>query len=241
MGRSKGKIDLTSFAADLKAVTELAGEQRVVLVGHSIGGMTIQTLVRDDPAFVDSRVSGIVLLNTTYTNPLRTMIFSPLLQALRWPLLEPLMWLAIPLQPLLWLYAWQCYLSGSAHLAYRIGFGKHAPRSQLNATALLGTRNPPGAQARGNLAMFRWDATGAISKATVPVLVVGGALVIVTKPDASRAIGASAKGARLRVVEDVNHMGFLERFETYNAEIIQFAEAAQGKGATDKLKVVAGV
>jgi pimeloyl-ACP methyl ester carboxylesterase len=240
MGRSRGKIDLTSFAADLKAVIETAGAQRPVLVGHSIGGMTIQTLVRDDPAFIDSRVAGIVLLNTTYTNPLRTMILSPLVQALRWPVLEPLMWLAIPLQPLLWLSAWQSYLSGSAHLAYRIGFGKHAPRSQLNATALLGTRNPPGAQARGNLAMFRWDATGAMSKVKVPSLVIGGAMDIVTKPEASRTIDASAKAARLRIVEDVNHMGFLERFEVYNEEIVKFADAASARGAAGKLKVVAG-
>jgi pimeloyl-ACP methyl ester carboxylesterase len=105
MGRSKGKIDLTSFAADLETVIEVAGAERPVVVGHSIGGMTIQTLVRDDPAFVDSHVAGIVLLNTTYTNPLRTMILSPLWQALRWPVVEPLMWLAIPLQPLLWLSA----------------------------------------------------------------------------------------------------------------------------------------
>jgi pimeloyl-ACP methyl ester carboxylesterase len=240
MGRSQGKIDLTSFAADLKAVIEVAGAARAIVVGHSIGGMTIQTLVRDDPGFVDSRVAGIVLLNTTYTNPLRTMVLSPLLQALRWPVLEPLMWLAIPLQPLLWLSAWQSYLSGSAQLAYRIGFGKHASRSQLNATALLGTRNPPGAQARGNLAMFRWDATGAMSKVKIPVLVIGGGLDIVTKAEASRTISGSAEGAHLRVVEDVNHMGFLERFEIYNEEIIRFADAAQGKGAAGKLKVVAG-
>ena len=167
VGRSKGKIGLESFAADLCAVTALAGGRKAVLVGHSIGGMTIQTLVRDDPDFIDAYVAGIVLLNTTYTNPLRTMILSPLWRALRWPLIEPLMWLAIPLLPLVWLSAWQSYLSGSAHLANRFGFGKHVSRSQLNATTLLATRNSPGAQARGNLAMFRWDATDALSKIDV--------------------------------------------------------------------------
>ena len=231
MGRSKGEIDLKSFALDLRATIELVGERPVVLVGHSIGGMTIQTLVRDDPKFVERHVAGIVLLNTTYTNPLRTMILSPLWRALRWPLIEPLMWLAIPLQPLLWLSAWQSYLSGSAHLANRIGFGKRAPRSQLNATTLLGTRNSPGAQARGCLAMFRWDATGALAKIGVPVLAIGGALDIVTKPQASRTIGESGANVRVIVVKDVNHMGFLEGYETYNDAIGTFATEASKQGA----------
>ena len=167
LGRSKGKIDLESFAADLRAVTELAGGTKGCPRRPQYRRHDDPDLVRDDPAFVDAYVAGIVLLNTTHTNPLRTMILSPLWQALRWPLIEPLMWLAIPLQPLVWLSAWQSYLSGSAHLANRFGFGKHVSRSQLNATALLGTRNSPGAQARGNLAMFRWDATGALSKVCV--------------------------------------------------------------------------
>ena len=231
MGRSKGKIDLESFAVDLCAVTELAGGRKAVLVGHSIGGMTIQTLVRDDPAFVDAYVAGIVLLNTTHTNPLRTMILSPLWQALRWPLIEPLMWLAVPLQPLVWLSAWQSYLSGSAHLANRFGFGKHVSRSQLNATTLLATRNPPGAQARGNLAMFRWDATGALSELRVPVLIIGGALDIVTKPEASHTIAASGPSSRVMVIKDVNHMGFLERYDIYTDLILDFANGVQGPPA----------
>ena len=137
------------------------------------------------------------------------------------------MWLAIPLQPLVWLSAWQSYLSGSAHLANRISFGKHVSRSQLNAVTLLGTRNSPGAQARGNLAMFRWDATGALAKIDVPVLVIGGELDIVTKPEASGTIAESTHAARISIVEDVNHMGFLERHETYNSAIAQFAGAVQ--------------
>ena len=227
LGRSKGKIGLETFAADLRSIINLDNAGKVVLVGHSIGGMTIQTLVRDDPDFVKRRVAGIVLLNTTHTNTLRTMIFSPLWRALRWPVIEPLMWLTIPLQPLVWLSAWQSYLSGSAHLANRIGFGKHVSRSQLNAVTLLGTRNPPGALARGNLAMFRWDATGALAKINVPVLVIGGRLDIVTKPEASSTIAKSADAARISIVEEVNHMGFLERYETYNNAIAQFAAEVQ--------------
>jgi pimeloyl-ACP methyl ester carboxylesterase len=159
LGKSTGFVSLTDFAADLESLLSLTGHRKPVLIGHSIGGMIIQTLVRERPHAL-SKIAGVVLLNTTYTDPLKTMILSPLAQALRWPVLEPMMRLAVWLQPLAWLSAWQSYLSGSAHLANRIGFSSQVTRSQLEQTTLLATRNAPGAQARGNLAMFRWDVTG---------------------------------------------------------------------------------
>ncbi|KQN74658.1 alpha/beta hydrolase [Devosia sp. Leaf64] len=237
LGRSKAAsgdgIDLEAFAKDLAAVVEWTGTQQVVLVGHSIGGMTIQTLARDMPEFFNTRIAGAVLLNTTYTNPLKTMILSRLAQAIRWPLLEPVMRLLIVLQPLVWLGAWQSYFSGSAHLSNRLGFGKYVTRSQLEHTTLLSTRNPPGNIMRGNLAMFRWDATGALAKVSPPVLVVGGEVDIVTKPNAGVVIATSAPLARYLAVEGVNHMGFLELSAVYDREIAQFAKLCLGN-AGDK-------
>ena len=226
LGRSElqGELSLETLAANLKAVVALAGERPVVLVGHSIGGMTIQTLARDHPELFGREIRGVVLLNTTYTNPLRTMILSPLMLALRKPLIEPVLTLARWLQPLAWVGAWQGYLSGSAHVANRIGFGRFVTHSQLEHTTLLATRNPPGVLARGNLAMFRWDAEAALPALTVPTLVLGGDMDIVTKLEASRHIAGAAPGARLETIEGVNHMGFLERADVYNAAIAEFVE-----------------
>ena len=231
MGNSKpaspSAIGLSEFARELRSVIGLAGDRKVVLVGHSIGGMTIQTLARDFPEFYDARVAGAVLLNTTYTNPLKTMILSGLAQAIRWPLLEPLMRLAILLQPLVWLSAWQSYLSGSAHVANRLGFGWHVTRSQLEHTTLLSTRNAPGNIHRGNLAMFRWDATGAMAAVRPPLLVISGEVDIVTKPDAGQRIAATREGAIYMPIEGVNHMGFLEQATVYNRAIAAFASSVQ--------------
>jgi pimeloyl-ACP methyl ester carboxylesterase len=228
LGRSRAAsgraIDLSHFALDLKAVLRLTGGKPTVLVGHSIGGMTVQTLVRDHPEVLDGAVAGLVLVNTTYTNPLRTMVLSGLAQALRWPLLEPLFRLTIWLQPLAWLSAWQSYLSGSAHIANRIGFASQVTRSQLEHNTLLATRNPPGALARGNLAMFRWDADGALQAITVPTLILAGDSDLVTKCEASSTLARATPGGRLEVISDANHMGFLERSEVYNAEIERFCQ-----------------
>ena len=226
LGRSEAPADgikLSAFARDLKRVVEFSGPEPVVLVGHSIGGMAIQTLVRDHPDFVRARVAGIVLINTTYTNPLRTMVAAPLLLALQKPFLEPMFHLMAWLQPLAWLGAWHGYLNGTAHLASRFGFGRYVTRSQLEHVTLLTTRNPPGVQARGNLAMFDWDASEALSGLDVPVLVLGGDRDIVTKPEASCALASSAP-AELEIVGGVNHMGFVERSDIYHYAIAAFVE-----------------
>ena len=224
LGRSKlnGPLTLEVLAETLRAVLALA-DRPVILVGHSIGGMTIQTLARNHPDLFGRAVSGVVLINTTHTNPLRTMILSKLMRALRAPVLEPVMRLAGWLQPLAWAGAWQGYLSGAAHLANRLGFGPHVTHSQLDHTTLLATRNPPGVLGRGNLAMFRWDAGAGPSNLGVPTLVLGGDVDIVTKIEASREIAAAAPYARFEAFQAANHMGFLERAEIYNAAIARFA------------------
>ena len=231
-GKPNG-VSLTAFAANLRSVIhETTGP--VVLVGHSIGGMTIQTLARNFPEMLGREVVGLVLINTTHINPLRTIIFSPLFQALRLPVIKPLMFLAIALQPLAWLSAWQSYLSGMAHVANRFGFGRFVTRSQLEHTTLLATRNPPGVLARGNLAMFEWDATATLPTIPVPVLVIGGDRDIVTKLEASRTIASAIPDARLQVVEGVNHMGFLERADLYNEAVATFVDEVTSNAANHK-------
>lgn len=240
LGRSRAGADvsLSAFAADLRGLVEKAGRP-VVLVGHSIGGMTIQTLARDHPQLFGRQVAGVVLINTTHTNPLETMALSGLAKALRWPVLEPMLRLTIWLKPLAWLSAWQSYLSGSAHLANRFGFGAYVTRSQLEHTTLLATRNDPAIQARGNLAMFRWDAGAGLANIKVPTLVIGGDADLVTRLEASRDIVATAPAATLQVVEKVNHMGFLERSDLYNQAIAAFVDTlARGGRHADRASLV---
>lgn len=228
MGRSRAGPDgvhLSAFADDLKRVIDYAGARKVVVAGHSIGGMTIQTLARDNPAFFKDRIAGAVLINTTHTNPLKTMILSGLMQALR-PLIVLQLRLTAWLEPLAFLGAWQSYLNGTAHIGNRLGFGPHVTHSQLNYVTLLATRNSQRAQALGNLSMIHWDATGALKGIDAPVLVLGGKGDIVTKPEASRTIAATTPSAGLEIVEEVNHMGFVERSEAYNRAIAAFAAVA---------------
>ena len=224
LGRSNpgkdGKFTIDRFAEALGAVVQSSGPGPVILVGHSIGGMATQTFWRACPEAVKARVAGVVLVDTTYENPIHTMWLSPLWRALRWPLIEPMCWLMIALYPLVWLSSWQSYLSGSSQLAMRLtGFGRHATRGQVDFTARLACKGSPAVQAKGHLAMFRWNAA-----LPAPLLVLAGERDIVTLPQASETIVERAPSGRLTLVAGAGHMGFMERSKAYDEAIATFAE-----------------
>ena len=188
--------------------------------------MTTQTFWRACPEAVKERVAGVVLVDTTHEDPIRTMWLSPLWNALRRPLIEPMMGLMVALSPLVWLSSWQSYLSGSSQIAMRLtGFGRHATRGQVDFTARLACKGSPAVQAKGNLAMFRWDATEVLAAIPVPVLVLSGSKDIVTLPAASATIAGQAPRGRLVTLEGAGHMGFMERAEAYDRAIAEFADS----------------
>jgi hypothetical protein len=83
-------FSLAKMAADLQAVIEHTGVIQPILWGHSIGGMTILTLLTKLGTGNLDRIKGVIPEHTTYTNPLRTILFSRLLKAIQKPVLVPL-------------------------------------------------------------------------------------------------------------------------------------------------------
>src|SRR5215468_3646562 len=66
-GRSEsGAASIDQLGADLKAVLDAVtpGDAHVVLVGHSMGGMTIMALAQQHPELFGTKVVGSVLINT---------------------------------------------------------------------------------------------------------------------------------------------------------------------------------
>jgi non-heme chloroperoxidase len=59
-----GPTDAGRLGQDLRTVLEVLDLSEVVLVGHSMGGMTIQALAIEHPEVVAARVQGIVLVAT---------------------------------------------------------------------------------------------------------------------------------------------------------------------------------
>ncbi|HEY9696709.1 MAG TPA: alpha/beta hydrolase [Trichocoleus sp.] len=212
---------IEKYARDLEAVLQLAGDQPAILLGHSIGGMILLTFCRLFPEQLNQRVAGLILVDTTYTNPLKTTIFSRLLTVLQKPLLEPLLYLTIALSPVLWLISGLSYLNGMMYITTEIsGFTGRETRGQLDFSTRLGLLGSPGVLARGVLAMFRFDETNTLPNINVPVRVIAGDADIATLFSANRRLSDGIPDAELVKLRPAGHMGLIER----NAE---FAEAVR--------------
>lgn len=235
LGKSKGPADgrysLEGFADDLMTVVQQVAPRKVILVGHSIGGMILQTFARRHAEAMGQQVLGLVLENTTHTDPTRTTILGRALHAMK-PVLDPLMRLDVLLAPLVWAMNWQSYLSGGTHVAMRFGgFGVRPTRAQLEQVSRAATQNHPAVQAKGNLAMMRWDATNELRAIAAPTLVFIGGRDLVTVPQAGERIAQDLRSARPEFVGPAGHLGPLELAETYNAAIAQFADELFTRGA----------
>jgi pimeloyl-ACP methyl ester carboxylesterase len=215
---------LEKLARDLDAVLSLAGQQPVILLGYSIGGMITLTWCRLFPHKLGEQVVGLVLAHTTYTNPVETTTASRAVRALQKPVIEPLLHLIVWLSPLVWLTTWLSYLNGSAHLAAMLtGFGGRETRGQLDFATAFGPRASPAVQARGVLAMLRYDATATLSTLDVPVLVVTGHLDRLTVPEASARLTDAVPSGALVPLAPAGHMGVLEQYAYFAAVVTAFA------------------
>lgn len=214
---------LDTLADDLSAVIDTAGP-RVVLVGHSIGGMINLTFCRRFPNRLGHSVAGIIELNTTYTDPVKTTQNAKTDTALQKPVYEPLLHILIPLSPLLRPLNWLAYQNGLAHLQAMSSFAGTETRGQLDFAAQYNYKSSPAVIARGLLGMLHWDATDTLPTVAVPVLLIAGDQDTTTLPQASEQMQKAMPLAHLQVMRPAAHLGVLERNQQYNYEIARFAE-----------------
>lgn len=215
---------LEKLANDLQAVLSLAGDQPAMALGHSIGGMITLTYGGLFPHELGTRVGGIALVQTTYTNPVRTTTFAGLLSALERPLVVPLLHLTIGLAPLVWLMNQLSYLNGSAIMSSKgSGFAGSESWQQIDHVTRLGVKAWPAVLARGMLGMLRYDATATLKAMTVPTLVIAGDHDPVCKPEASQRMAHDIAGAQLALLKPAKHMGLIEHHTKFARYVSHFA------------------
>jgi pimeloyl-ACP methyl ester carboxylesterase len=232
LGKSKGPrtndYRIEKMAEDLNAVvSRISANGPVVLVGHSIGGMITQTFCRLHAEQLRTRVAGIVLLHTTYTNPLRTAWLAGLWSAIERPVIVPLNHLTVMLAPLAWLSNWQSYFNGTLHIFTRFAsFAGDQTLGQVNYGARLAAKSWPGVVARGNLAMLEFDEQRTLPSIDVPTLVVGGEHDRMTTRQASDRIDQLA-GHSMESTIDAGHLGFWEKNERFAELLASFVQRVQ--------------
>jgi pimeloyl-ACP methyl ester carboxylesterase len=217
---------LEKMASDLRAVLQLAEGGRVVLVGHSIGGMINLTFCRLYPQLLGSAVAGVVQVDTTYTNPVRTTKNAGFSLAIQKPVAEPILHAMILLSPLVRVLNWLSYQNGLAQLYNaHSSFGGSETRGQVDFVSQFQYRSSPAVVARGTLAMFHWDATPVLPHVNTPVLILVGDQDTTTLPVASERMQQSIPGARLQRINPGAHYSLLEQNGTVDAAVAQFASS----------------
>lgn len=229
LGKSKppknNDYSLEKFARDLEAVLKLV-DKPAILLGHSLGGMSILTFCRLFPEHLRQNVAGLILVDTTYTNPVKTAIFSKFLRIIQKPLLEPLLYLAILLSPFVSLMNWLSYLNGMLYISTELsGFTGTETRGQLHFTTLLSAKSWPGVMARGTLAMFNFDETATLSQINVPVLLIVGDSDRATVPGASIRMKAELEQSELFILKPAGHMGLMEQNQQFADAVSVFSTA----------------
>jgi len=227
LGKSRGPSNhdhsLEKLANDLNAVLEhVAPIGPVILIGHSIGGMTQQTFCRLHAEKLGKSVKGLVLLHTTYTNPVATNMAAWITKPFE-PFIKLINFSMIPLAPFLWLSNWQSYFNGSLHVSARLeSFTGKQTWEQLDHSALMGAKAWPGVVARGNFGMMKFDEEPTLPKINIPVLVIAGEHDRLTVSSASKRIEALLPQATL-FYDQGGHLGHWEYSERVNESILKFA------------------
>ncbi|MES2572311.1 MAG: alpha/beta hydrolase, partial [Verrucomicrobiota bacterium] len=196
----------------------------------------ILTFCRLFPEALGSRVNGLVLTHTTYTNPVRTVKGAGFYSAIEKPVLVPLMYLTIALAPLVRLMTWLSYYNGLLHLSSkRSSFAGTETWEQLDFSVRFQLRASPSVLARGMLGMMKYDATHVLPQIHVPVCVVAGDKDGTCKPEASERISRDIPNARLATLSPAKHLGLIEHHRKYAELVHEFSSltkhAETGAGA----------
>jgi pimeloyl-ACP methyl ester carboxylesterase len=226
-GRSrKHDYSLEALAGDLKAVLDWTGEERVVVVAHSLGGIASLQFAEMFPEEMGSRVAGLVLVGSTYVDTLRGMTAAVSAWGAAWAQ-RSLITGAFRFMGQDPVRANQLRRRGSdlGYLGTRLfGFGSSPSPSQVAFIdqTLAGTDVEVWAKVFPSLVDF--DLSEALEAVSVPALVAVGDKDRLTPPAAARHMADKIPGSRLLILEDAGHCAFLEEHEVLDAEIAAFAD-----------------
>ena len=222
----KDDYSLQALAGDLKAVLDWTGEERVVVVAHSMGGIAALQFAEQFPEELGGRVAGLVLVGSTYVDTVRGMTAAVSAWGSAWAQ-RTLITGAFRFMGQDPVRAQQLRRRGSdlGYLGTRLfGFGSNPSPTQVAFIdqTLAGTDVEVWAKVFPSLIDF--DLSESLEAVSVPALIATGDKDRVTPPAAARYMADKIPGSRLLILEDAGHCVFLEEHEVLNAEIAAFAD-----------------
>jgi pimeloyl-ACP methyl ester carboxylesterase len=206
---------LENLARDVKAVLESLDLRDAVLVGHSMGGVAVQSSVIHFPEVAAERVAGIVLLSTLAYTPLGSRSTRTKARIEKLTKRTPdAQWL------------WDAPNLG--FVLARVGFGRNPRPSHVELVRRMMGECAPATRRDAPRVLVGLDLTPDLPKIRVPTLVVGGTADVLTPPFEARRMADLIPGARLELLRGGGHMLMLEQTEELDRLIVDFAREVRG-------------
>ena len=226
----KDDYSLDALAADLKAVVDWTGEDRVVVVAHSMAGIAALQFARQYPEEIGGRVAGLVLVDSTYADALKGMTAALTARGAatvqRAAITAGFRFIgADPAR------ANQLRRRGSdlGYLGTRLfGFGSSPSPSQVAFVDRLLAGTDVEVWAKVFPSLIDFDLSEVLDTLDVPALIAVGDRDRLTPVASARHMAERIPAARLLVLEDAGHIAFLEEHEVLDEEITAFAREVLG-------------
>ncbi len=214
----------------LRVLDDVVPDGPVVLVGHSMGGMSIVALTEQHPELIGTRVVGVGLISTTAGGLDPSRILLPLLPA---RLTSPLASGAVRTLQIGHRAIDSLRRAGSAVATVatdRFAFGEDVPRGYVEfVDEMLGaTPFEVVAEFFPHFASLdKFDFVEVLDR--IPTSIICGTSDRLTSIGHSRKLKSRIQGSRLLECEGAGHMVIMERHELVNAELDQLISAAAAR------------
>ncbi len=228
-GRSRpDRCTIDQLGADLRTVLDsVAPSSPVVLIGHSMGGMTIMALADANPELFGDRIVGVGLLSTSAGKMSEVTYGLPAGLALIGHRLSPLVLPRLTRRAHLVDSGRRANSVIGTWLTKRYSFASAVPPERMTLMTTLIEATPFAVMAEFFPAFANHDKLQALGVlATVPTLVLVGDRDLQTPPDHSRSMAAGMPTANLVVVPNAGHMVMLEHPEAVDAALVGLLDRA---------------
>ena len=204
------------LAHDVRSVLEGLDLHDAVVVGHSMGGIAVQSFCIHHRELARARVAGIVLLSSLARSPLGA---NPRVTRMLTQVVNRLPDGAAALRA-----------RDLGLVVARIGFGTDPVPSQVEATRQMMLATSRETRRDAVLALAGLDFTTQLAGIDRPTLVIGGTADVIAPIAESRRMARRIPGARLEEVPGGGHMLMYERAGLIDDLIVDFARSVQGAG-----------
>ena len=233
---SKDNATIDQLGHDLLCVLDqLVPDDRVVLIGHSMGGMAIMALAEHHPEIFGERVAGIALLSTTAGELRSHRVISSLLPDRVMNQLTPRLMAGLARAPGLVDGARRAGSDIGFVVTGKFAFGGEVPSSYIEFVDEMLAQTPFDVLAEFFPhfdALDKFEVLKAFER--VPTVIVCGDRDRLTSVDHSRKMASRIPGADLVECPGAGHMVILERPEEVNSALEQMIAAAVGNGSPSR-------